>query len=242
MTKAPTLTAYRGNNLVPITSKVPVQFLHTKAKTKMTTSTGKSTSSAPKQKATKQELVDLLRTILSSDSSNSDSSSSPTKTGSTPQHKTLTFQKPSEDDISAYDLETVKAIRSNNIDLLRELWCKGKSMDACNQFGESVLHMACRRGFAKIVDFLLREVQVRTDRCDDFGRNPFHDALWTPTPNFEVVDLMIKYADPALMLSEDVRGNTPFAYARRDHNEQWISFLEKRRDNLVNRTEIAVVG
>ena len=114
-------------------------------------------------------------------------------------------------------------------------------MDACNQFGESVLHMACRRGYSKIVDFLLREVQVRTDRCDDFGRNPFHDALWTPTPNFDVVDLLIDYADPTLMLSEDVRGNTPFAYARCDHNNQWISFLEKRREMLVDRTSSIMI-
>lgn len=249
MTNAPTLTTYSGNNLVPITSKAPViKALHTKAnaKTKMNTST-----MASKQKATKQKPIDLLRSILSSnsstssDSSKTDDSSSQSQTTTTtttkstptpPQHKILTFQKPSDDDIAAYDLETVKAIRSNNVDHLRKLWSQGKSMDACNQFGESVLHMACRRGYSKIVDFLLREVKVRTDRCDDFGRNPFHDALWTPTPNFDVVDLLIDYADPSLMLSEDVRGNTPFAYARCDHNNQWITFLEKRRGMLVDRT------
>ena len=108
-------------------------------------------------------------------------------------------------------------------------------MDACNQFGESVLHMACRRGYASIVDFLLREVKARSDRCDDFGRNPFHDALWTSTPNFEVVDLLIDFADPALLLSEDVRGNHPFAYARSDHSERWIEFLEKRQEKIVKR-------
>ena len=108
-------------------------------------------------------------------------------------------------------------------------------MNACNQFGESVLHMACRRGYTKIVDFLLTEVKVRTDRCDDFGRNPFHDALWTPIPNFDVISLLIEYADPLLMLSEDVRGNTPFAYARQDHNEQWIIFLEKSKVIILNR-------
>jgi len=108
-------------------------------------------------------------------------------------------------------------------------------MNACNQFGESALHMACRRGYAKIVDFLLREVKVRTDRCDDFGRNPFHDALWTSVPNFDVVDLLIEYADPQLLLLEDVRGNTPFAYARSDHSQQWITFLEERQDKLRNR-------
>lgn len=267
MTKAPTLATYSGNSHVAINIKSPGQqtrFLHTKAKNMTNAGTSPRTmksSTAVKQNATKQKPIDVLRKIISSDADSSDSSSSPTQTGSsapqkkesTSEPKTLTFQKPSEDDIKAYDLETVKAIRSNNLDQLRQLWCSGKSMDACNQFGESVLHMACRRGYAKIADFLLREVKVRTDRCDDFGRNPFHDALWTSTPNFDVVDLLIDYADPALLLSEDVRGNTPFAYARSDHSERWISFLEKRRDKLVKRinggvgvvvaeTKIMVVG
>jgi hypothetical protein len=270
MTKAPTQATYSGNSLVPITSKAPIQqtrFLHTHTKSKMNTGTTltatKSTMAVGKQNLTNQKPVDVLRKILSSDASSSDNSSSPTQTGasasapqtksSTSQVKTLTFQKPSEDDITAYDLETVKAIRSNNLKQLRQLWSSGKSMDACNQFGESVLHMACRRGYGEIVDFLLREVKVRSDRCDDFGRNPFHDALWTPTPNFEVMDLMIDCADPALLLSEDVRGNTPFDYARSDHSERWITFLEKRRDILVDRinggvgasvaaTEMKIVG
>lgn len=203
----------------------------------------KSSVSSVKQKAAKQKPVDVLRRMLTSEDSSNDGSSSiqtgasesQTKPQTKIQLRTITFEKPSEDDIAAYDLETVKAIRSNNLEQLRKLWCNGKSMDACNQFGESALHMACRRGYAKIVEFLLREVKVRSDRCDDFGRNPFHDALWTSTPNFDVVDFLIDYADPALLLSEDVRGFTPFAYARSDHSERWISFLEKRRDKLVNR-------
>lgn len=266
MTKTPALATYSSSHLVPITSKVPVQqsrFLHTKAKNKMSAgakpSATTSTVAVGKPRVMRKKPVDVLRKILSSDASSSDSSSS-AQTGSAPQTeqptsqaKTLTFQKPPEEDIAAYDLETVKAIRSNNLDKLRQLWCSGKSMDACNQFGESVLHMACRRGYAKIVEFLLCEVKVRSDRCDDFGRNPFHDALWTSTPNFEVVDLLIDYADPALLLSEDVRGNHPFAYARSNHSEKWIEFLEKRGEKLKNRfnagagdtvtaTKIEVVG
>ena len=244
MTKAP--VAAHSSNPVPITSKAPVQqtrFLHNKAKNKMSAGTKPSTttSSVTNPKAMKQKPADVLRRILSSDSSSGGSSSSaaaasaPQTKQPTSHAKTLTFQKPPEEDVAAYDLETVKAIRANNLDQLRKLWCSGKSMDACNQFGESVLHMACRRGYAKIVEFLLCEVKVRSDRCDDFGRNPFHDALWTSTPNFEVVDLLIDCADPALLLSEDVRGNHPFAYARSDHSEKWIEFLEKRKEKLIQR-------
>ena len=260
MTKAPTLLPYTGNNLVPLMAggkialQMPIQPIHThtKAKAKKTTSTStaiKSILISTQKMATQQQQkkpVDLLRSILHSSPSSSLSSplllSSSSKTISSDNKKKkkkiiLSFEKPSEEDLIAYDLETVKAVRSNNVELLRKLWSngEGKSMNACNQFGESVLHMACRRGYTKIVDFLLTEVKVRTDRCDDFGRNPFHDALWTPIPNFDVVSLLIEYADPLLMLSEDVRGNTPFAYARQDHTDQWIIFLEKSKVSILNR-------
>jgi hypothetical protein len=86
-----------------------------------------------------------------------------------------------------------------------------------------------------MVSFLICDVKVRTDRCDDFGRNPFHDALWTSTPNLEVVDLLIDHADPALLLAEDVRGNTPFAYARKEHTSQWLDFLQQRKEKLQHR-------
>lgn len=212
-----------------------------------------SSAATVKPKVTKRKPLDVLQTILSSadavnGSSSENSSAAVQQQMTTPKStslttpKALTFQKPSEVDIAAYDLETVKAIRSNNLDLLRQLWQSGKSMDACNQFGESVLHMACRRGYRKVVEFLLVEVKVRTDRCDDFGRNPFHDALWTSTPNFDVVDLLIDHADPALLLTEDVRGNTPFAYARNDHRDQWNEFLEKRKGKLINRMRGSVVS
>lgn len=241
MTKAPTLVSCSRNNLIPLTGKPPVQSTHTEAKTILNAQKGTTVI----KKAVKRKPFDFLRSMLSSSDGkgNCDNSSlHPKKTATlSPSSvellalKTLTFQKPSGEDIAAFDLETVQAIRSNDLDQLRNLYCNGKSMNACNQFGESLLHMACRRGYSKIVDFLLREVKVRTDRCDDFGRNPFHDALWTPNPNFDVVDLLIEFADPVLLLSEDVRGNTPFAYARRDHNERWIGFLEKRRDKLTTR-------
>mmetsp|Transcript_21534 Transcript_21534/g.21864 ORF Transcript_21534/g.21864 Transcript_21534/m.21864 type:complete len:275 (+) Transcript_21534:60-884(+) len=240
MTKAPTLLPYTSNTLIPLLAG-PIRPIHkhTKAKTsnsKLTSAT-KTNNNNNKEKPTaaQKKPVDLLRLILHSSAPPSPSSQS--KAVSSSNKKTLSFEKPSEEDIKAYDLETVKAIRTNNIGLLRQLWSngKGKSMNACNQFGESVLHMACRRGYTKIADFLLREVKVRIDRCDDFGRNPYHDALWTSIPNFDIVDLLIEFSDPLLMLSEDVRGNTPFAYARHEHNELWVTFLEKRKQNILNR-------
>ena len=181
--------------------------------------------------------LDVLRTILADDSKSETTSSSDASSSSTAatKKKPLAFEKPPEADIAAYDIESVRAVRSSNVERLRELWANGKSLDACNPFGESLLHMACRRGDLKLVKFMVTEVKVRTDRCDDFGRNPFHDALWTSTPQLDLVDLLMDHMDPALLLAEDVRGNGPFSYARKEHDAQWIAFLEERKDKLQQR-------
>lgn len=149
------------------------------------------------------------------------------------------FQKPREEDIAAYDLEAVRAIRAKDIDKLRELHTNGKSLNACNQFGESLLHMACRRGDTSIVKFMIEDAKARVDIRDDFGRNPFHDACWTSTPNYGVMDVLIDAAEPWMLLSEDVRGNTPFDYARREHYAKWVIYLENKKELLQKKTRLA---
>jgi ankyrin repeat protein len=149
------------------------------------------------------------------------------------------FLKPKEEDIAAYDLEVVRAIRGHDLTRLRQLYAEGRNLNACNQFGESLLHMACRRGELEIVSFMIREAKVRVDISDDFGRNPFHDACWTPTPNFEVMDVLIEVADPIMLISEDVRGSTPFDYARREHYKKWVKYLEEKKDTLQIKIDAA---
>jgi hypothetical protein len=202
-----------------VTARKPIIALHNKAKR------GRD-SPSPSSKMTESTPLLVLQSILVSQED---------KTAPKSLSSSLSFTKPPEKDIDAYDLESVRAIRSSNLERLRQLWADGKCLDACNQFGESLLHMACRRGDLGIVTFLVCEAKVQTNRCDDFGRNPFHDALWTSTPNFEVMDLLLDHADPSLLLAEDVRGNTPFAYARKEHSAKWINFLEQRRKKLQQR-------
>mmetsp|Transcript_27009 Transcript_27009/g.65550 ORF Transcript_27009/g.65550 Transcript_27009/m.65550 type:complete len:207 (+) Transcript_27009:179-799(+) len=147
--------------------------------------------------------------------------------------KPIEYRKHKEDDVSSYDVKIVKVIRSKNVARLRELFLSGRSMNACNQFGESLVHMVCRRGDLGILKFMIEEAKVSFSIKDDFGRNPFHDACWTPKPNMEMMDMLIASADTALLLSEDVRGNTPFDYARREHHTQWNEYLEKRKEAIL---------
>jgi len=57
--------------------------------------------------------------------------------------------------IDAYDNDIVRAVRMRNIDDLRAMHLSGKEMQCANRFGESILHIACRRGFVDVIRFLV---------------------------------------------------------------------------------------
>mmetsp|Transcript_9030 Transcript_9030/g.13670 ORF Transcript_9030/g.13670 Transcript_9030/m.13670 type:complete len:429 (-) Transcript_9030:113-1399(-) len=137
-----------------------------------------------------------------------------------------------DDHIAAYDQEVVSAIRSKNIPLLRELLKNGKSLQCANRYGESLVHMACRRGHTEVVRFLIKEANVTLRVKDDYGRTPLHDACWSAEPNFELMDLLMEH-EADLLLVEDSRGHFPFSYARRNHWKPWSEFLLARREKSV---------
>ena len=142
------------------------------------------------------------------------------------------FAKPSDEAVDAYNLRAVRAIRERNVPMLRTMIEEGTSLDACNRFGESLIHMACRRGDANVVRFLLLEARVNVAVRDDFGRTPLHDACWTSEPNFAVMDVLLEHAPTDLLLAEDVRGHTPFHYARKEHWESWVSYLKEKESKI----------
>lgn len=145
------------------------------------------------------------------------------------------FKKPSNEEIDAYDLDVVRAVRSGDLTKLKLLHAAGKNLNCTNKFGESLLHMACRRGNIDILSFMLKEANVRVDIRDDFGRTPLHDACWTSSPNFAIMDALIERVDPSMFLSEDVRGSTPFEYVRQDHWCGWVKYLAERKERLGQR-------
>ena len=69
------------------------------------------------------------------------------------------------------------------------------------------------------------------ETMDDCHKTPLHDACWTASPNFELVQLLLELA-PEQVLTKDVRGNTPFDYVRRDDYGLWLRFLWERRSLL----------
>lgn len=147
----------------------------------------------------------------------------------------VSFSKPTQEATDAYDLSVVQAIRHNDVERLRTMLREGKSFNACNRFGESLIHMVCRRGNIELATFLIKEALVDVEVRDDFGRTPMHDACWTSKPNVAVMDLLVNNVSPELLLAEDVRGHTPFDYARKEHYEQWHKYLTSKEEDLQHR-------
>jgi ankyrin repeat protein len=130
-----------------------------------------------------------------------------------------------------YDQKVVNAIRSNDVESLRKLHAGGTNLQCGNRFGETLIHLACRRSDKNLVSFLLDEAGVSLRVRDDFGRTPFHDACWRAEPDLDLLDMLLDRVPELLMLS-DKRGHTPLSYSRREHWDKLVPFLLDRTDKF----------
>mmetsp|Transcript_18936 Transcript_18936/g.27735 ORF Transcript_18936/g.27735 Transcript_18936/m.27735 type:complete len:686 (-) Transcript_18936:193-2250(-) len=146
------------------------------------------------------------------------------------------FVKPNEENYASYTDDVVRAVRSCDIDTLKEMLKSGRTLQCCNRFGESLIHMVCRRGFVDVAAFFLHQAKVSARVRDDYGRTPMHDACWTCNPNFELMEMLIK-EEPRLLFMCDKRQHTPLNYVRRDHWAEWIDFLTKHEDEIFSSLE-----
>jgi len=139
------------------------------------------------------------------------------------------FPEITDEQITAYDMKLVVACRENDVETVKSLVEKdGMEADCCNRFGESLLHMACRRGFKEMVEYFLMDVKLGVRIRDDCGRTPLHDACWNPQAQTEILKWLIE-RDPSLLLISDKRGSTPFQYARPQDWPIWRQFLLDNR-------------
>lgn len=134
----------------------------------------------------------------------------------------------SPEQIEAYNADVVQAVRNQDIATLRMMRNDGRDLKCGNRFGESIMHIACRKGFIDVVTFLMNEAGVSIRVRDDCGRTPMHDALWTAEPNFELLRIIL-VDNSDLLLVSDNRGHTPFDYIRKEHRKDWIDFLSTNK-------------
>mmetsp|Transcript_30773 Transcript_30773/g.89888 ORF Transcript_30773/g.89888 Transcript_30773/m.89888 type:complete len:526 (-) Transcript_30773:16-1593(-) len=138
------------------------------------------------------------------------------------------FHEHTAEEIAAYP-PTAMLVRNNDLPGLKMAHRSGTKLQTSNKFGESLLHIACRRGYDDIARYLLEEAGATVWVRDDFGRTPCHDACWTAKPNLELMDLLVRRC-PEMLLMSDKRGSTPLDYVRRDNWDVWRNFLSDRWD------------
>ncbi|CAN0009190.1 unnamed protein product, partial [Scytosiphon promiscuus] len=103
------------------------------------------------------------------------------------------------------------------------------NQDASNKFGESVVHIACRRGNLELLRFLLANGGSLT-ACDDLGRFPLHEVCWAAEPRFDIVRGVFdadRGTDLNMLLVTDKRGCSPLRYVKEDSWPQWRRFLDE---------------
>jgi ankyrin repeat protein len=132
------------------------------------------------------------------------------------------------------------AIRTSDSALLRRLLDAGLSPNPCNNFGESLVHLVCRRGDHNLLRVLLQN-ECSLQVTDDFGRTPFHDACWGENPNFDLVQLILA-SDRDLINLEDTRGATPLCYIKPENYKKWVDFLETKMDRYFPYRQVMQEG
>merc|ERR1711935_558380 len=153
------------------------------------------------------------------------------------------FLPPTAAMLAAYGTEILNAVRNNNLERAKELFAEGAfqhGCNACNRFGESILHIACRRGHLGMVKFLIDEVGLScTTIRDDYHRTPLHDAFWTSKASPETVEFLLQQPHvTGLLLCKDKRGFTPLDYSRGEDRGRWLRFLWERRADLRPTKEV----
>jgi hypothetical protein len=145
---------------------------------------------------------------------------------------------PTQDMLDSYGIPgLVNSIRENDLVQAQKLYDdKILTCNACNRFGESILHMACRRGHIEMVDFLINKVGLSIINIkDDYHRTPLHDAFWSSSlQKYNIVDLLLSHSPEVveLLFCKDKRGFTPLEYARSEDHSKWYQFLHDRKSSL----------
>ena len=148
-------------------------------------------------------------------------------------HNTLDtgyYAKPTPAQVASYGPFTIGLVKKGMAEELEEALNLGLSPNACNKRGESLLHMACRRGFKNVVDTFFQQGALLTV-ADDYGRTPLHDCCWAATPALNLFeDLLLR--DKKMLFLKDVRGSLPLAYVHKNDCEIWMKWLDKNIDTF----------
>ena len=139
------------------------------------------------------------------------------------------YNKPTSLQLASYDLHLMTVAKSGNAEKLKCMLGAGLSPNPSNSFGESLLHMVCRRGWVDVLHYLVNEHHIDLQIADDHGRHPLHDCCWASEPNFQIAKVLLE-RDRHLFYMADVRGSLPLCYVPKTHWAAWVEFLDSVKD------------
>jgi Ankyrin repeats (3 copies) len=140
------------------------------------------------------------------------------------------FNKPTKYQQICYGSYVVNVVKSGDESELEALLSIGISPNACNSFGQSIVHMVCRLGHFHMLQVLL-DFGCNIQIADDHGRTPLHYICHTENPSFDVVSMCLEI-DCQMLFVQDSRGHVPLDYVRPSMRRKWIQFLEQNMSNL----------
>jgi hypothetical protein len=131
--------------------------------------------------------------------------------------------------LASYSVHILKMVVINKDQhaLLDMLTC-GISPNACNKFGESLLHRVCNFGQDKLLKIFLdcgADIQI----SDGPGRTPMHEVCRRPRPSFNTFELLLQQ-DARLLHMKDAAGAAPLSFIRVEQYGAWNEFLESILD------------
>jgi hypothetical protein len=144
--------------------------------------------------------------------------------------------------LASYDAHILKMVVINKDQhhaLIDMLTC-GISPNACNKFGESLLHTVCKFGQDKLLKIFLdcgADIQI----SDGAGRTPMHEVCRRPRPSFKTFELLLQQ-DARLLHMQDAAGAAPLSFVRVEQYSAWNEFLESILDTYWKPRDDASAG
>jgi hypothetical protein len=142
------------------------------------------------------------------------------------------YREPTPLQIASYDVHVLKMIvlqvRYDNSRGLHDILSSGISPDACNKYGESLVHRVCKAGNKNLLQVFLQH-GASVQFANDYGRTPLHEVCLATKPCFINFEQVLK-RDPHLLFLTDALGATPLSYIRMEHYDPWIRNLEEILD------------
>jgi hypothetical protein len=120
--------------------------------------------------------------------------------------------------------QLMTAVRNNDLSILRFAHKHKQNLQCCNRFGETIMHVAARRGHTEVLQFLHGVAGVSIRVVCEMGRTPLHEACWTNKPDFKAIELLLQDCPDFLFLT-DQRNFSPLDFIPKEAHEEWNDFL-----------------